>query len=266
MHNEFDLTNKNILIIGGAGILGSCMSHALAKHNANIIIADVNLEKAQQLAEEIKQQHAIKATAFQVDITNKESMQALQQQTKKFCKHIDVLLNNAAFKSKNFFEPFESFPIEDWNAVMDVNTTGVMLGCQIFGTDMAKHGRGSIINTLSIYGIVAPDQRIYEGSEYEGRPINTPAIYSTSKAAVWGLTKYLSTYWGHRGVRVNAITPGGVFSGQNDTFISKYSARVPLGRMAAGDEIANSVVFLASDASSYITGQNIIVDGGLSTW
>jgi NAD(P)-dependent dehydrogenase (short-subunit alcohol dehydrogenase family) len=119
---------------------------------------------------------------------------------------------------------------------------------------------------LSVYGLVGPDQRIYEGSEYEGRAINTPAVYSTSKAAVWGLTKYLAAYWGDKNVRVNAVTPGGVFSGQNDEFVRRYSARVPLGRMAQLDEISGAVIYLASDASSYVTGQNIVVDGGLTSW
>jgi NAD(P)-dependent dehydrogenase (short-subunit alcohol dehydrogenase family) len=131
---------------------------------------------------------------------------------------------------------------------------------------MAERRRGSIINTLSIYGVVAPDQRIYEGSSYEGRSINTPAVYSTSKAALWGLTKYLATYWADRGVRVNALTPGGVFSGQNDAFVQRYGARVPMGRMAEREEMCGALLFLASPAASYITGQNIIVDGGLTAW
>ena len=131
---------------------------------------------------------------------------------------------------------------------------------------MAERRQGSIINTLSIYGIVAPDQRIYEGSSYEGRAINTPAVYSASKAALLGLTRYLATYWAERGVRVNALTPGGVFSGQNETFVRRYSARVPMGRMAEREEMCGALVFLASRASSYVTGQNIVVDGGLSAW
>jgi NAD(P)-dependent dehydrogenase (short-subunit alcohol dehydrogenase family) len=176
------------------------------------------------------------------------------------------LFNNAAAKSANFFEPFETFPLEEWNEVMGVNLTAAMLGCQVFGSRMVKRSVGSIINTLSVYGVVAPDQRIYEGSEYEGRAINTPAIYSASKAGLWGLTKYLAAYWGNKGIRVNALTPGGVFSGQNDTFVQRYSARVPLGRMAEKNELVGAAVFLASDASSYITGQNIVVDGGLTVW
>jgi len=131
---------------------------------------------------------------------------------------------------------------------------------------MAKRGSGVIVNTLSIYGIVAPDQRIYEGSMYEGRAINTPAIYAASKAGLWGLTQYLATYWGPRGVRVNAVTPGGVFSGQNDTFVGRYSAKVPLGRMAEAADIANAMRFLASDGAKYLNGHNLVVDGGWSTW
>jgi NAD(P)-dependent dehydrogenase (short-subunit alcohol dehydrogenase family) len=177
-----------------------------------------------------------------------------------------VLVNNAATKSENFFAPFEDFPIEDWEAVMRVNTTGVMLGCQEFGSGMAQRGRGSIINILSIYGIVAPDQRIYDGSEYEGRAINTPAVYSASKAAVWGLTRYLASYWGRQGVRVNAVTPGGVFSGQNDTFVKRYGERAPLGRMAQRDELCGALIYLASPASSYVTGHNLVVDGGWTVW
>jgi len=177
-----------------------------------------------------------------------------------------VLLNNAAAKSANFFEPFETFALEEWNEVMAVNLTGAMLCAQVFGAAMAKRGGGSMVNTLSIYGIVAPDQRLYEGSEYLGRAINTPAIYAASKAGLWGLTKYLAAYWGHCGVRVNAVTPGGVFSGQNGTFVENYARRTPLGRMAQADDVANAMRYLASDASKYITGHNLVVDGGWTVW
>ncbi|MFN7610803.1 MAG: SDR family oxidoreductase, partial [bacterium] len=129
-----------------------------------------------------------------------------------------------------------------------------------------EKGGGSIIQTASIYGIMAPDQRIYEGSEYMGGAINTPAVYSASKAGVVGLTKYLASYWGAKRVRVNTLTPGGVESGQNERFIEQYSARVPLGRMAQAEEMVGALVFLASDAASYITGHNLVVDGGLSAW
>jgi NAD(P)-dependent dehydrogenase (short-subunit alcohol dehydrogenase family) len=150
---------------------------------------------------------------------------------------------------------------------MSVNIDGMFLVAQAVGKQMVLQNEGgSIIQTASIYGVRAPDQRIYEGSLYLDRQINTPAVYSVSKAAVIGLTQYLSAYWADKKIRVNTLTPGGVESGQNSTFIQKYSARVPFNRMAKASEMVGAVLYLASDASSYVTGQNIIVDGGLSVW
>jgi NAD(P)-dependent dehydrogenase (short-subunit alcohol dehydrogenase family) len=263
----FDLSDRVAVLTGGAGILGSRMAHALASQGARVAVVDRDGERAAAVAAEVAAVSGAEvARGYGCDITSREQLVALREQVETQFGQVSVLINNAATKSPNFFEPFETFPVEDWELVMDVNLKGVMLGCQVFGGAMAERGVGSIVNTLSVYGIVAPDQRIYEGSLYEGRAINTPAVYSASKAAVWGLTKYLASYWAHRGVRVNAITPGGVFSGQNDEFVRRYSARVPLGRMASQDEMSGAVVYLASDASSYVTGQNIVIDGGLSTW
>ena len=149
---------------------------------------------------------------------------------------------------------------------MSVNLTGAMVCAQVFGGEMARRGRGSVVNVLSIYGIAAPDQRIYEGSEYLGRAINTPAIYSASKAGLWGLTAYLSAYWGKQGVRVNALTPGGIYSGQNQTFVDRYSQRVPMERMGSPLDLCGALTYLMSDAAGYVTGQNIVVDGGLTVW
>jgi len=169
---------------------------------------------------------------------------------------------------KNFFATLDKFSLEDWDYVMRVNLTSMFLIARELGVKMAKVGRGSIINVSSIYGVVGPDQRIYDDSWYEdlGGAINTPLVYSVSKGAVIAMTRHLSTYWGASGVRVNTLTPGGVYSGQNDIFKNKYSDRVPLARMANADEMVGALLFLASDASSYVTGQNIIVDGGLTTW
>jgi NAD(P)-dependent dehydrogenase (short-subunit alcohol dehydrogenase family) len=150
---------------------------------------------------------------------------------------------------------------------MDINIGGMFLVAKFVGRYMVEQNKGgSIIQTSSIYGIMGPDNRIYEGSSYLGHQINTPAVYATSKSAVVGLTKFLSTYWATKNIRVNTITPGGVESGQNDTFINNYSKRVPMQRMAEPQEIAGALLYLASDASSYVTGQNIIIDGGLSAW
>lgn len=258
----FDLSGKVVVITGGAGILGSRMSRALVDCGARLAIIDRSSDKAADLVQAL----GASAAFYAGDVTDRAGLVAIRTRIEAEIGSVNVLINNIATKTANIFEPFETFPLEDWNEVMNVNTTGAMLACQVFGTPMAERGAGSIITTLSIYGIVGPDQRIYEGAMYEGRAINSPAVYSASKAALLGLTKYLAAYWGHRGVRVNAITPGGVFSGQNDEFVGRYSARVPLGRMAQGDEMSGAIVYLASDDSSYVTGHNLVVDGGLTAW
>ena len=265
MTDPFDLTDRVIVLTGGAGILGIRMARALLARGAVLALLDRDPARMETASASLDPPVG-KLLPIACDITDRGSYAAAAERIADELGPVEVLINNAAAKSANFFEPFETFPEADWDFVMSVNLKGAVLGCQIFGGKMAARERGSIINTLSIYGIVAPDQRIYEGSEYEGRAINTPAVYSASKAALWGLTKYLAAYWGHRGVRVNAITPGGVFSGQNDTFVARYSNRVPLNRMAEADEMTGAAVFLASDASSYVTGQNIVVDGGLTVW
>jgi NAD(P)-dependent dehydrogenase (short-subunit alcohol dehydrogenase family) len=184
--------------------------------------------------------------------------------------HIDILHNNAASKSADldaFFASFEEYSLEEWRRIMAVNIDGMFLVAQAVGDRMVKQGTGgSIIQTSSIYGIMGSDKRIYEGSLYLGRQISNPGAYSASKAAVVGLTKYLAAYWGDKGIRVNTLVPGGVESGQNDTFKSRYAARVPMGRMAQADEMVGALIYLASDASRYVTGQNLVVDGGLSAW
>jgi len=266
MDADLDLNGEIVVLTGAAGILGSRYAHALARRGARVALLERNISAATTLAGEINQACGGTALAIEADVARRDSLDAARERIEAELGEPTVLVNNAAAKTPGFFEPFETFSLADWDEVMRVNTTGVMLGCQVFGSGMAQRGRGSIINILSIYGIVAPDQRIYEGSSYEGRAINTPAVYSTSKAAVWGLTRYLASYWGQQGVRVNAVTPGGVFSGQNDTFVQRYSARVPLGRMADRDELSGAIVYLASRASSYVTGHNLVVDGGLSAW
>jgi len=257
----FSLKGKNIVLTGAAGILGSEFSKILLNHGARLIGVD-NRENPESIRD-IKDKNF---NYYCFDITQKEEWIKLRDTLTKENISVDVLINGAATKSENFFESFENFSLKEWEEVMEVNVTGTMLACQTFGPLMAKKNSGSIINFLSIYGIVGPDQRIYDGSYYLGKEINTPAIYSTSKAAVFGLTKYLATYWGKNNVRVNAITPGGIYSGQNEVFQEKYSYRVPLNRMGKSEDLFGALIFLASDASSYITGQNLIVDGGLTVW
>jgi NAD(P)-dependent dehydrogenase (short-subunit alcohol dehydrogenase family) len=257
------MTSDVVLLTGGGGIIGRAITTALAAQGQTVVVVDRNLELAQNAAALVPDGQAV---AYRCDITDRAALVDLQRKVSTEVGDVTDLICNAATKSDNFFAPYERFPLEDWDEVMATNLTGPMLCAQVFGASLAAAGKGSIVNVLSIYGIVAPDQRIYEGSLYEGRAINTPAVYSASKAGLWGLTKYLASYWGAAGVRVNAVTPGGVFSGQNDTFVENYSRRTMLGRMANADEIAAAVAFLVSDASTYMTGQNIIVDGGLTAW
>jgi len=259
--SDFRLDGKVIVMTGAAGILGAAAVARFIEAGARVCALDISDSVLDKLGPAHDQ-----LMKLPVNVADRNSLLAAHAAVTGRWGIANVLLNNAATKSENFFTPFEDFPLEDWNEVMAVNLTGAMLCSQVFGSPMAQRGSGAVVNTLSIYGIVAPDQRIYEGSQYLGRPINTPAIYSASKAGLWGLTKYLASYWGEKGVRVNAVTPGGVFSGQNDTFVRNYSSRVPLGHMASDRDIANAMCFLASDASEYVNGHNLVVDGGWTVW
>lgn len=266
--DRFKLENKVAVVTGGTGILGTLYCQRLAEAGARVVVADLDATKCADLAKQIAQETGIKAEGMAVDLSDETSIKSWAKKIIDVFGTVDILVNNAATKSPHFFAPLESFPLEDWNKVMSVNVTGMFLATRELGPVMAARGRGSIINISSIYGVVGPDQRIYEGSWYEemGGQINTPLIYSATKGAVISMTKYLATYWGPKGVRTNTLTPGGVSSGQNNVFSEKYSARVPMGRMAEAEEMVGSLLFLASDASSYVNGQNIIVDGGWTAW
>ena len=266
----FDLHGKTAIVTGGAGILGRRFCAGLAEFGANVAVIDIDVKAARVVAEELDSRYGSKSIGIGCNIAKSDSVKEMAKQVVSSLGNIHILHNNAAGKSDDldaFFAPFEEYSLKQWREIMSVNIDGMFLMAQAVGKHMIGHGEGgSIIQTSSIYGIMAPDQRIYEGSSYMGRAINTPAVYSTSKAAVIGLTKYLAAYWADKGIRVNTLIPGGVESGQNETFKQRYSARVPLGRMARADEMVSALIYLASDASSYVTGQNIIVDGGLEAW
>ena len=267
---SFSLQGKTAIVTGGVGILGKKFCEGLASQGANIAVVDLDLSASSQFAEELRSQYSVKSIGIGCNIADPEAVRKMVEQVVKELGDIHVLHNNAASKSADlnaFFSPFEEYSLSQWREVMSVNIDGMFLVAQAVGKRMIEQGEGgTIIQTSSIYGIMAPDQRIYEGSFYMDRAINTPAVYSASKAAVVGLTKYLAAYWADKRIRVNCLTPGGVESGQNDAFKLKYSSRVPMGRMAQKEEMVGALIFLASDASSYITGQNIVVDGGLSVW
>ncbi len=270
MKNLFDLTGKVAIVTGGAGILGSHFCEGLVAHGARVAIVDVFEDKAKDLAQRLASQYDADVRGFACNVADSDSVSAMVEEVVGAFGEITVLHNNAAAKSSDllkFFAPFEDYSLEEWREIMSVNIDGMFLMDKFVGKQMVKQGKGgSIIHTASIYGVVAPDNRIYEGSEYMGVGINTPAVYAASKAAVIGLSRFLSTYWASHNIRVNTLTPGGNESGQNETFKSKYSARVPLGRMGNPPEMVGALVYLASEASSYVTGQNIIVDGGWTAW
>ena len=265
----FDLAGRTAVITGGCGILGRRFAEGLSEFGANVAIVDLDEAAAEGVARDIAFRHPVRARGYGCDITQPDTIRNAANAIETDLGPVSILLNNAASKTRDvdaFFAPVEKFSQETWREIMAVNLDGMFNVAQVFGGLMAERGYGSIVQTASIYGLMAPDQRIYEGSEYLGRAINTPAVYTASKAGVIGLTKHLATYWAPKGVRVNTLTPGGVESGQNETFKARYGARIPLGRMARADEMVGAMLFLVSDAASYVTGQNIAVDGGLSAW
>ncbi len=260
----FDLTGKIALVTGGGGLLATEHAIALSSYGATVIMADFNEEKCNAAAISLQQQ-GINATAKYCNVTSKESWQILAEDIVKEYGSIDILVNNAGFtnqsKSANFDNSFEDFPLEDWNAIMSVNLTGTFIGCQVAGKYMLKQGKGSIINMASLYGVVSPNHNIYPGTG-----ISQPVAYSVSKHGVVGLTKYIATLWASKGVRVNAITPGGIFNGHKGLFLERFQQLNPIGRMSDKTELRGAIVYLASDASSHVVGHNLVVDGGWTAW
>lgn len=266
----FDLSGKTAIVTGGLGILGRRFCRGLAEFGANVAVVDLDGASAAQYAAELATEYGVEAEGIACDVSDPGSVSAMVQKAVERFEQVHVLHNNAASKSADldaFFAPFEKYSLEEWRKIMAVNIDGMFLVAQAVGNRMIEQGTGgSIVQTASIYGILGSDKRIYEGSFYLGRQIGNPGVYSASKAAVVGLTRYLAAYWADKGIRVNTLTPGGVESGQNETFKQRYSARVPMGRMARGEEMVGTLLYLASDASSYVTGQTLVVDGGLSAW
>lgn len=263
-NNLFNLEGLTALITGGAGLLATEHAIALGNQGASIILADMHEEKCKAAAKKIAAQH-IKVSSFYCDVTKKESWENLLQEVKNEFGKIDILINNAGFtnqsKSAGFDSTFEDFSLEDWNAIMQVNLTGSFLGCQVIGKHMLENNAGSIINMASLYGVVSPHHDIYEGTG-----ISQPVAYSVSKHGVIGLTKYLAALWAKKNVRVNSITPGGIFNEHTGLFLERFEKLNPIGRMSDKSELRGAIVFLASDASSHVIGHNLIVDGGWTIW
>ena len=265
----FGLTGRVIVVTGGLGQLGRQFCLALAARGARVAAFDRAADEGRVTMALGEQCDAVFPVC--VDVTERESLEAALADVQKRWGTPHGLVNAAALDSPPGAPaeengPFESYPESSWDRVMEVNVKGTFLCCQVIGGRMAEAGRGSIINVSSIYGLVSPDQRLYEYRRPAGQSFFKPVAYSTSKSALLNLTRYLATYWADRNVRVNTVTFGGVFNGQDERFLASYALRVPMGRMAREDEYNGTIVFLLSDASSYMTGANVVVDGGWTAW
>jgi gluconate 5-dehydrogenase len=264
LHQLFDLTGRVAIVTGGAGLLGTAMSEALAEAGAHVVVASRTVEKCEQLAERLSAAHP-RALGLRVDVTEPASVRALLERVRAEFGRVDVLVNNAY---SGAMAPVEEMTVEQFEAATRGALTSTFLCCQVIGGAMAEAGRGSIINIASMFGLVSPDMRVYGRSG-----LNNPPNYGPAKAGVIQLTRYLACYWGSRGVRVNAISPGGFYNPRFeqrpdylDVFVPNYCAKTPLGRMGDPTDMMGAVVYFASDASSWVTGSNLSLDGGWTAW
>ena len=260
----FSLQGKTAIVTGGTGLIGKKHCEALSQAGANVIVADISLASTQEFAKILGEN----ALGIALDVTDSASLEKAKDEILERFGTIDILVNNAAINDM-FENPemaaelsaFEKYPIESFRKSLEVNVLGVFLCSQIFGIEMAKQGSGSIINVASTYGMVGPDQNIYKNKEGEQTFFKSPS-YPTTKGAILNFTRYLAAYWGKQGVRVNTLSPGGVENSQDEFFVQNYAAKTLLGRMAKPSDYQGALIFLASDASSYMTGANLVVDGG----
>jgi NAD(P)-dependent dehydrogenase (short-subunit alcohol dehydrogenase family) len=249
----FRLDGKVALVTGGAGIYGVHITRALAEVGAHVVVASRSLERCERTAEDLRREN-LKVSAMHLDLGSSESVVSLCGDIVSEFGRLDILFNNAVARAGG--DP-STVTEEDWIAAMQINSTGFFLSCKIFGEQMIKQRSGVIVNISSIYGVVGPNFNIYEGTT-----MTSPANYAFAKGGMINFTRYMASYYGRFGIRVNAISPGGFQTDQPDVFIRNYSKQTPLGRMATDDDIKGAAVFLASDASAYITGHNLMVDGG----
>lgn len=250
----FSLKNKTAIVTGGCGLIGKEIVKGLSEYGANVYIADQNEEEAQKLLNQ-------NINYINLDITSESSVQQASNRIVSETGKVDILVNSAYPRTKDWGAKFENVKFDSWKFNLDDHLGGYFLMCKETAIIMKKQSGGSIINLASIYGVVAPDFSIYDGTE-----MTMPAAYATIKAGIVALTKYIATYYGSYNVRANTISPGGIYDNQDPSFVEKYSQKTPLGRMGKPQEIVGAVIYLASDASSFVTGQNILVDGGWTAW
>lgn len=272
MRADFSLADRAAVVTGAVGLLGRRHCHALAAAGANVAVVDLAATACDELAAELRGAHGRDAFGCAADITRPAAVEALGGAVLARWGRLDVLVNNAAVNEKvesplaaGEVLRFENFPLELWEESFRVNVTGTFLCCQRLGGEMARRRAGSIINIASTYAMVAPDQSLYRQAD-GSQTFFKSAAYPSTKGAILALTRFLGAYWGRSGVRVNALSPGGVENGQDAAFVARYAERTPLGRMAEPTDYAGALVFLASDASSYMTGANLVVDGGWTAW
>ena len=269
---SFDLTGKVAVITGGAGLLGEKHAEAIAEFGGIPILLDINEKIGIEKSKRISNKYQVDCKFFYCDITDESQIISIRDSLLSMFGHTDILINNAAIdpkvdaKREKNLSRLENFPIEQWNMELAVGLTGAMLCSKIYGNEMAKKDKGVILNISSDLGIIAPDQRIYkkEGLPENEQPVK-PVTYSVIKHGLVGLTKYLATYWQGK-VRCNTLCPGGLYTGQPEEFVNKISDLISMGRMANPDEYKAAIVFMVSDASSYMNGSSMVIDGGRSIW
>lgn len=267
-----DLSGKVAVVTGGAGLLGVQHAEAISEAGGHVVLADIDREAARLRADGVRCNTGGTTDAVELDVTRRESVEAALRSVLERYGRVDILVNNAANNPKVegggvTATRVETFAMDRWMSDIEVGLTGAFVCSQVFGGHMASNGGGTILNIASDLGLVAPDQRIYrkDGVREDQQPVK-PVTYSVVKGGLVMLTKYLATYWAREGVRVNALSPGGVSNGQPPDFVDKLTNLIPMGRMAERHEYKSAVVFLCSDAASYMTGANLVIDGGRTCW
>ena len=259
--DKFELKDKVIVITGACGLIGRAFCEAASQFGAQVVLVDIPAAKPSELAAELSERHNSKCIGIGLDVADKQAILDLKDQILETYGKIDGLVNGHQNKTKSFFEPFEEYGEDNWDAVVETNLKGTFLTCQVLGTWMANNGGGSIVNIPSTYSVVAPNQNLYKGTS-----LGCPAAYSASKGGVDALSRYLASYWAAKKVRVNMITPHGVWNNHEEQFEKNFANFSPLQRLSYNHEVAGALVYLLSDASTYVTGDNMLVEGGWTVW